>query len=398
MVNVLIVNAYSARNRGDGMIVHEMIRLLKGRGASVKVMSDDPADVDRYGVDRVEPLVPYWPVGVLPPSKWMIVAGIIRRLVKAAPADARFSWPDLCVSAGGGYLYDDGRRGSRLNLLLRLLPLRAARRRGIPVVLFSQSVGPFASRFTRLMVARELRRARLVIVRERNSLLVCQRMGIRSISLCDDVAFALSPGRVPDSVGSLPREAVGVTVMNSLPGVGLEGYQRYRRALAEGIERALEGRQEPVLVISQVAAHAGDSDVAAAQELTDQLRAAGVRTDFIDLAELSNESLSAFYGRFKVVVASRLHSGILGLCAGTPVVGLSYLPKTHGVLERAGLPELVLPAQGLDAGQLAAVLRHVLDDNNAFRKRIGEQLPILRESAASAVDLALRAGLSRCQP
>ena len=41
-LNVLIVNAYSARNRGDGMIVSQMVRLFASAGAG-QVMSDDPA-------------------------------------------------------------------------------------------------------------------------------------------------------------------------------------------------------------------------------------------------------------------------------------------------------------------------------------------------------------------
>jgi colanic acid/amylovoran biosynthesis protein len=236
-----------------------------------------------------------------------------------------------------------------------------------------------------------LRRADLVILREELSLEVCRDLGVERLELCDDVAFALRPAN-----GVLPLDPrhggdriVGVTVMNSLPGVGAAGYRAYRAALRDGLAEALAGRGEQVVVVSQVAVHSGDSDIDAATGLTEELRQAGVPARFVDLGDESDAALSAFYGRLDLVVASRLHSAILAMCACTPVVALSYLPKTDGVLARVGMPDLVLPAGDLNSTQLAGTVRRALEDNDELRARVAQRLPQLRASAERAVDLAL---------
>jgi colanic acid/amylovoran biosynthesis protein len=384
-LNVLIVNAYSARNRGDGMIVSQMVRLFRERGCEVKVMSDDPRDGDRYAVERVEPLAPIWPRAGGGPSKLEIIARMARDLVRPGQAQA-FRWADVCVSAGGGYLYDDGSRTARLNTLRRLLPLRAARRLGVPVVLFSQSIGPFRSKLWRAIVARELRHCRPVIVREGLSLGVARAMGVTP-ELCDDVAFALEPGQPPSGAPDVPRGTIGVTAMSSLPGIDGGGHRRYLDELGAGLIEG--GAGHPVAVISQVSAHAGDDDVAVGRELCGRLTQAGLNARFVDLGDASDEEVSAFYGRLELVVASRLHSGILALCAGTPIVALSYLPKTDGVLARLGMDRWVLPAAGLRADRLASKLSEALAESGALREQIQARLPSLRGNAVRAVDLTL---------
>jgi colanic acid/amylovoran biosynthesis protein len=185
---------------------------------------------------------------------------------------------------------------------------------------------------------------------------------------------------------------VGVTVMNSLPGVDEAGYRAYRAALRDGLREALDGRDERVVIVSQVAVHGKDSDIEAATQLAEELRSAGLEASFADLGEHTDAELSAFYGQFDLVVASRLHSGILALCAGTPIVALSYLPKTDGVLERLGMSSLVQPAAGLDPHALAGTVRDALERREELRGLVAERLTDARVSAERAADLAIAAG------
>jgi colanic acid/amylovoran biosynthesis protein len=392
-VNVLIVNAYSARNRGDGMIVSRMVRLFRDRGCTVRVMSDDPADGDRYGVERVQPLAPLWPSDAERPAKTTIVGRVLRAYLRPRGLE-QFRWADVVVSAGGGYIYDDGGRTARLNLARRLLPLRAAREVGVPVVLFSQSIGPFESRLWRSIVGREVRQTRLVIVREELSEAVCREMGIPS-QVCDDIAFTLEPSEPPATAPALSGRTVGVTVMSYLPRADAVGHRSYLAALSRGLTLALESRSESVAVISQVSAHPGDDDVAVAKELAGRLRQAGIDSSFVDLGEATDEELSAFYGRLGLVVASRLHSGILALCAGTPVIGLSYLPKTDGILARLGLERWALPAAELDARAFAARLTDALEQRGQLEDQVLARIPAVRDSARRAIDLTLEAAQRR---
>ena len=328
------------------------------------------------------------------PSKAAIVRRVMRDRLLPRQLE-QFRWADVCVSAGGGYLYDDGSRTARLNIVRRLLPLHAARRAGVPAVLFSQSIGPFASDVWRSLVGRELRRSRLVIVREELSQAACREMGVPT-QLCDDVAFALEPAALPAPAPEVSRATIGVTVMTSLPGVDAAGHRSYLDAVATGLVRALRDRSESVAVISQVTAHAGDDDVTAGVWLADRLGEAGVDACFVDLRDATDEELSAFYGRLTLVVASRMHSAVLALCAGTPVIALSYLPKTDGLFRRLGLSGWVLPAAGLRADALTTAIWDALARRGELASHLQQRLPGARESARRAIELTL--GVPACTP
>ena len=138
------MNAYSARNRGDGMIVSQMVRLFRPQGCEVRLIRMTRDD-GRYGIPRVPPLTPGGRTQTAPVSAAGRGLSALRAWLVGRDPSGSLDWCDVCVSAGGGYLYDDGGNASPLNLVRRLAILRAARRSDTPVVLFSQSIGPFAS-------------------------------------------------------------------------------------------------------------------------------------------------------------------------------------------------------------------------------------------------------------
>lgn len=385
-MRVLVLNAYSAGNRGDRMIVDSMIQLFRARDCTVRVSSDDPRDASRYDAPVELSPIPVWPEDGSTPRARMLL-GATRTVFRPTSLES-LRWADVCVSAGGGYLYDDGSRSARVNLLRRLAILRAARHMG-PVVLFSQSIGPFESGSLERLAAAELRQADLVIARERLSLEACRGMGVTHVELHDDAAFALArdPAALPAH-----RDGVAVTVMADLPGRPPHAVAQYRGALRDGLTTALTGSGKRVVVASQVDAHQGDSDIDAGRSLVRDLERLGLDASFVDLTDLPDDELVDFYGRFECVVASRLHSAILALCAGTPALALAYLPKTTGVYDRIGLPGLVLALDDLDSGSLARAVTATLGSLSDHRTTLERMLPQLRASAERAADRAVAVG------
>ncbi|MCK5376749.1 MAG: hypothetical protein KAJ97_06690, partial [Acidobacteria bacterium] len=127
--NILITNAYSARNRGDAAIILGMVESLRRTGvfreAEIRISSaDHPADAARYPV----PVVPsfhslknqlssspsvnalYFLVVLLPMSLLWAVGWRLGRLDLPLPSSLRelmraYARAELVVAAGGGYLY-----------------------------------------------------------------------------------------------------------------------------------------------------------------------------------------------------------------------------------------------------------------------------------------------------
>ena len=385
-MRVLILNAYSAGNRGDRLIVDSMTDLFAARGCEVRISSDDPSDCGYYEA----PVVPSpIPIGLESArSSWRETGEGVLRSTLTPKQRALLSWADICVSAGGGYLYDDGGRHSRINLVRRLAILAAARRAGRPVVLFSQSVGPFAGRTWRAMTAAELRKVDLVIARELQSYHLCLQMGLRRVELCDDAAFAVA--RLGRKASDQARRGLAVTVMETLPRTVRRAVHMYRTAVVDGIAQAVKARGDmPVTVVSQVDVHSADSDLSTAASVADDLRRKAVDAHFADLRQMSDNELAGFYGGFQVVLATRLHSAIAALCARTPAVAIAYLPKTTDVYSRVGLPQLVIEPRELNSTVVSQRLIEAIDALPRLVRTLEIRLPQLQRSAGRAADLTL---------
>ena len=78
---------------------------------------------------------------------------------------------------------------------------------------------------------------------------------------------------------------------------------------------------------------------------------------------LSPSQLIAIYRSADFVVGMRLHSVILSIVAGTPVLAISYWGnKTYGIMQMAGLEHLVFDFRNLDRQELVRAMRRLADN------------------------------------
>ena len=69
------------------------------------------------------------------------------------------------------------------------------------------------------------------------------------------------------------------------------------------------------------------------------------------------------YGRYDVVLTSRLHAALLALLGGTPSLVVGYEPKVSGVLATLGLDDRVIPPDGSwGPAEIASWLRRLMRD------------------------------------
>ena len=87
------------------------------------------------------------------------------------------------------------------------------------------------------------------------------------------------------------------------------------------------------------------------------------------LASSKTSEAMAVLGRMSLVLGLRLHSLILAVAQGVPVVGVDYDRKIRGFMELAGVEELLcLPSEPPRA--FVERVKFGLDDAAAFRDRL----------------------------
>lgn len=291
-----------------------------------------------------------------------------RRLLALLPAPLRGSLEeyrsaDVVVSSGGTYLVPHYRLAPKLFDFMVALAL------GRPLVLFTQSLGPFDSGRRRWLLRRVLSRATLILVRDERSLGYLRSLGVPAdrIRVCADAAFALSRRaesehrRAPASNGL--RIAVSVRDWPHFRRVGSQqGMAQFADAMGALVQMLVEkfGADVTFLSTCQGISEYWTDDSRLARAIEERLSGAARSRVRVDARFHTPEALRDRYGEYDVVIATRMHAAILALCGGTPVMPLAYEFKTAELFGRLGFAGMVPSIESVDGPTLCAAFRQVL--------------------------------------
>ncbi|KPJ64614.1 hypothetical protein AMK68_01165 [candidate division KD3-62 bacterium DG_56] len=294
---------------------------------------------------------------------------------------------DLLISGGGGLLQDVT---SWRSPLYYLHVIRLARKRGKPVMLFAQGIGPLRRRLIRTAVRWTLKDVQAISVRDRQSVEELERLRVAGppVEVTADPAFLISPasaGRVKDIVKRENLSAAGGRrlLVNVRDWRGPTASARARANLITELASALdtvaaEEKAEIVFLPMQ----RGDADLAG------NVLAAMVAPGNVVLGEYSPSEIAALAATAGVVVAIRLHALMFAVMAGVTPVGISYDPKVDAFL---GSLDLTPAAQvgEIDGAGLAAAIRAAMASAADFRPHLLEAAGRQRELALENVRMAL---------
>ncbi|MFF9168167.1 MULTISPECIES: polysaccharide pyruvyl transferase family protein [unclassified Streptomyces] len=277
---------------------------------------------------------------------------------------------DLLVLGGGGILYDgEARRYLRL--------VGAAQARGVPTFAYAVGAGPLREADDRAAVRAVLPAMADVVVRDEESRLVLEEVGIdRDLAVTADPALLLPPE--PFTEQMMRQEGVPGGVR--LVGMSVREPGRAAEKLDEGDYHALLADVADFLV-RRLDAHV----VFVPMERQDVRHAHGVlsRMTAPDRGRILHNAYSpgqvlGFMSHLDLVVGMRLHFLIFAALSGVPVLPLPYSGKVFDFARRLGAPALVGVARE-QAGLLLAEVDRLWDEFPQRRADFEERVRLLRE-------------------
>lgn len=331
-----------------------------------------------------------------PESLWqMRLTSVLPRPVNANVRDmaqARAVW-DLSGGDSFSDIYGSKRYAQVTN------PKRVALRAGRRLVLLPQTYGPFRSPTSRTLARAIVLGASEVWARdveshERLRDLLGDEFDPDRHRLGVDVAFTL-PAMEPaeEVLGDIrgwladPEPVVGVNVSGLLTTqhareqFGLAA--NHEDVLAELVGRLLDSGCRVVLV-PHVLGVIGEVDNVACRRLAARLDV-GPR-----LAVLSDDldavTAKWIIGRLDWMTGARMHATIAALSSFTPVTGIAYSDKMHGVFESCGVRDQVADARRLDRTDLVDALWEGFQKRDDVRDRLGEHVPTTVRRAEATFD------------
>ncbi|MCE9650960.1 MAG: polysaccharide pyruvyl transferase family protein [Parvibaculum sp.] len=376
--HVLITNAI-ALNGGDAAILTATVEILRQSfGENLNVVVHDMAATasGRYHPEftfrnDIHSEVAAWSRGRVKPALAAVAVLVVARLMRFAPGSVLtkllppplratlddYANADIVVSSGGTYLVP------HYSLVSKLLDFLMTMAFGKPLVLFTQSLGPFKPIRHRRLLRYLLRRAALILVRDERSRDHLDELGVpRSrVRLCADAAFALARADLPERTFPPARERWRIAIsVRDWPhfeaGARQDGMERYFSAMTTLVCALTErwGAEVTFLSTCQGTPEYWTDDSRTAEEIFSRLPEQVREHVVVDRSFRQPRRLIAELSTYDLTIATRLHAAILSLCAKTPVLPISYEFKTTELFRQFGLGNATVDIENISPDTILA--------------------------------------------
>lgn len=391
-------------NGGDAAILQAVALLLReafGQESDIVVLDRSPEIARKYYPNfHFEQILID---GIAAPLLVRPIQSLARRVASGAtwlqpflPAFAQnalrhYREADLVVSTGGTYLVEHYR------LEARAFEFDLIEKAGRPLILFTQSLGPFRKQESQRLLTSHFRRARLILLRDDRSRDHLLEIGVpgKHLRVVGDSVFALATEPTLARLGErrLPERGAQVVVSirdwKHFSGDRDDSMQRYLAsvvAMVEYLVRDLGARVQFLSTCQGIGEYATD-DSAVAARLVDSLPE-DVRPHVVaDRSFHSTDELLELFGAADFVIATRMHAAILSLIAGTPVLPIAYEFKTTELFASLGFAELTLQIDTMAPEPSVATLKQFLNRLDSLRPELSTRVRQQFQSARSVVPL-----------
>ena len=302
---------------------------------------------------------------------------------------------DLVVSCAGNFFYSSGALSA--GFLLHAWAFAYAWLVGKPVYTMPQTLGPLRRRWERAILRAVLRPARLLLVRDEQSLRLLQRFKLDPVKtrLLPDIAFLfdsdLSSNEINEetlrahNVEQTRQPLLGVTLINwGAQNQRFRDQAVYEEAVALAIRKFVAQHDGRAVLFPQVRGpRPPDDDRVPARHVAAKLSDLGDRVLLIE-EEMSPSALKRAYGQTDLFLGSRLHSNIFALTESVPVVAIAYQPKTHGTLRLLGLSQWAIDIEEARGDAVARLINQLWQERDAVRAHLAQVVPSIQREAAQA--------------
>ena len=285
---------------------------------------------------------------------------------------------DLLIASGGGQLDEEwgGPWGLPFALFKWALLARAAR---VPFAIVSVGGGKVASVTSRLFLSIALHAARYRSYRDANTKVIATQLLKQAEQdfVVPDLAFSLPFSELPKpkDIQSLAggRTIIAVSPIAfakpaSWPHADSELYNRYLQQMAHLVSQLLERDSFLVMVWSALSDKEVILDILARLDPKSKIRL-NQQIHIPDIA--SWRDLVAVLLGVDFLVASRLHSAILGFVAGRPTIAISFDPKVDWVMADLGQADYLLQIRDFVAKDVLNALDRLEFDKQSVGSEIG---------------------------
>jgi len=363
MARIVLSGYFGFNNSGDEAILYAMLKTLKNIEPELEiiVLTNDPEKTQKQ----------FAGMGIKTVNRW--------KIFEVIPALFRC---DLLLSGGGSLFQDVSSNNSPLYYLGIIFLAKFFDK---PVMVYAQGIGPLRKKRNRRLTSWILNTVNKITVRDQESKEDLIELGIQQeIVVTADAVLALHKQEIEEKPGQeiLKRYEIKREEGEKLLGVYLRPWEKneYLLPLVEALNTLLEQNWKIVFVPMQF-----PGDISVAKEAVQLLN----NHQGIILREgYSPDEMISITKNFDLVVGMRLHSLIMAMVAGVPMVGLSYDPKVDRFLKQAGQVAL-LSVSNLSAQNLVEMLTWADSQREEIIKELEMRIQSMYQKAWQTARIAM---------
>ncbi|HNR65867.1 MAG TPA: polysaccharide pyruvyl transferase CsaB [Atribacterota bacterium] len=340
--SIIISGYFGFGNCGDEAILMAMIQQLSQivSKENIVVLSQNPKKTKMlYGVNSVFRLNPFL---------------IFRQMKKCA----------VFISGGGGLLQDVSGKGLSIIYYLSLILL--ARLFKIPNVIYGQGIGPIRREINRKILRLILSKTNLIIVRDEQSQLLLQQIGIEkeSVLVYADPSFLLKKEQLSSEIEkyyflgprygkSINKMTIGVIIRNCKEIE--QDYNQKVLQLAKVADHLITKYQSRLIFIPfQI-----DNDLTLLNDVIKQMKNSSV--DCLE-REINPAQMLSFFSELSLTIGMRFHAILFSTINNNPFIAIDYDPKVRNYVNSLELPELLLNLNQLTIKYIDYKLQYINDN------------------------------------
>lgn len=394
---ILITNIVSL-NTGDAAILWGMLEILRQRyGSDVHVVVFDKSSeaagkyypwatfrqslftdkssgwlsgkLESWGYGHWNQRLRYWLLKFSALFFRLNVGGLARLFLKADVFESvrEYAHADLVISTGGTYLTEN------YGLWSAIYDYRLTLAVGTPLVFFTQTLGPFRQPRYRRAFRDIFQRAEGIFLRDQRSRNHVVELGIgpEKITLGKDAAFVMSAKKAAQPTGPL-KIAISVRTLKFFLGRSDKLGENYVASITAMVILAVRKYDADVTFLStcQGIPEYWTDDTRQADEIVDTLPADVSGKVSVDRLFRQPLEIVETYQQFHLVIATRMHAAILGLVAGTPVLGIAYEFKLEELFHQLSMDEARLSINNMNVDGAETCLEHMIANLDDWRRRV----------------------------
>jgi polysaccharide pyruvyl transferase WcaK-like protein len=252
-----------------------------------------------------------------------------------------------------------------------------------PVVIYSQSIGPFKG-LTKPLAKFCLKRVDLITVREEITKNYLKELGIGNVHLTADCAFLLEPDR--KTVKKIFESERIIKTDNPFVGISASEFmdrlnENYVVLMQKIVDYLIEKLNAQVIFVPHVTGIEGYYDD---RDVNKKIYALSKNKNKIKLikGDYTPEQLKGFIGEFDLFIGSRMHANIASTSMYVPTIAIAWSHKYYGIMKMLGQEKYVCDFEKTTFKELCSKINDALDNKEKIRK-------ILRVKVENQKKLAL---------